>query len=61
MLTKLASLKLKNEDIKTLSSRGILAMKWHDKKYVYMISTKHSYIDLKKFFCHAKYAKGYRK
>lgn len=32
--------------MKLLSSRGLLALKWKDKKYIYMLSTKHSKIDL---------------
>lgn len=46
MPRKLASLKLKKGEVKTLSSHGILALRWHDRKYVYMITTKHSSADM---------------
>lgn len=46
MPKELASLKLKKGEAKMLSSHGLLALRWKDKKDVYMLSTKHSNIDL---------------
>lgn len=37
----LASLKLKKGEIAARSSRGVLALKWSDRKDVYLLSTKH--------------------
>ena len=42
MPKKLASFKLKKGEARTLSCRGILSLRWHDKKDVYIIITKHS-------------------
>ena len=42
MPKELASYKLKKGEVRTLSCKGILALRWHDKKDVYVISTKHS-------------------
>ncbi|KAL6438799.1 hypothetical protein ACFW04_003704 [Cataglyphis niger] len=38
----LASYKLKKGEVRTMSCKGILSLRWHDKKDVYVISTKHS-------------------
>ena len=46
MPKELASLKLKKGEAKMLSSHGLLALRWKYKKDVYMLSTKHSNIDL---------------
>lgn len=40
-----SSMKLKKEEVKTLSSHGLLALKWRDKKDVHILSTKHSNAD----------------
>ncbi|KAG8237308.1 hypothetical protein J437_LFUL016170 [Ladona fulva] len=42
MPKKLASMALKKGEVHTLSSRSLLALRWRDKKDVYMLSTKHS-------------------
>lgn len=41
MPKNLALLKLKKGEIASRSSRGILALKWSDRKEVYLLSTKH--------------------
>ncbi|XP_014487785.1 PREDICTED: piggyBac transposable element-derived protein 4-like isoform X3 [Dinoponera quadriceps] len=41
-----SSMKLKKGEVKTLSSHGLLALKWRDKKDVHILSTKHSNADL---------------
>lgn len=46
MPKRLATFKLKKDDVKTLHC--ISAMKWQDKKDVYLISTMHSNVDLTK-------------
>lgn len=38
----LSSLKLKKGEVASRSSRGILALKWSDRKDVYLLSTKHA-------------------
>jgi len=42
MPKELTSYKLKKGEVRTLSSKGILSLRWHDKKDVYILSTKHS-------------------
>ncbi|CAK9820042.1 PiggyBac transposable element-derived protein 4 [Anthophora quadrimaculata] len=42
MPKKLTSYKLKRGDVTTLSCKGILCLRWRDKKDVYIMSSKHS-------------------
>ena len=42
----LAALKLKKGEFQSRSSRGLLCLRWRDKKNVYILSTKHSNVNM---------------
>lgn len=46
MPKQLASFKLKKGEYRMLSCRGLLALKWKDRKDVYMLSTKHANVGM---------------
>ena len=46
MPKKLESYKLKKGEARTVFCRGILSLCWHDKKDVFIMSTKHSKVEM---------------